>query len=412
MKKIILSAASLAVAAVASVSVAPTTSEAIPAFARQTGSACLACHFQSFPTLNAYGRSFKMNAFTDVGDQVLVEDDHLSLPSVLNMSVVFRPQLKTVSNNTTTESIAVPSDPVILVGGRAGENTGFFVEIDTTGGGFANTQLLNSYDMGDLKVGWSYFNSGFGEDAGMQLMSVWGQHGGLMGGKNLSINHSMTKSASYTYGTATVTPAFTPTTVTLATTSGDVAGFSAFAGNETWMASFGLIDPTANRGTTFSLAPVVRANYFLDVADFELGFGVIAVSGSTGGSNGIATIDAKRTGIDFQAQGEVADMQIGVYADYATAPAGSATTANAYNASIKDDRTGYSFRATLKPTHNIVLLAGVGQDKVGPGTVDKTLVGFEYEVYQNFVVAVTQDSEKISGAGTTDTTLIDIELLL
>ncbi|HIP07458.1 MAG TPA: hypothetical protein EYG66_06320 [Mariprofundaceae bacterium] len=392
MKKIILSAASLAVAAVASVSVAPTTSEAIPAFARQTGSACLACHFQSFPTLGSYGRAFKMNAFTDVGDQGLIEDDHLSLPNVLNMSIVFRPNLvstdTTVAGVTTTaETLDVPADPVILIGGRAGENTGFFVEIDTTGGGFANTQLLNQYDMGDLKVGWSYFNSGFGEDAGMQLMSVWGQHGGLMGGKGLSINQVMSK------------------------TNGDVAGFSAQIGNETWMASLGLIDPTANRGTTLSLAPVVRANYFLDVADFELGFGVIAVSGSTGGSNAIPTIDAKRTGIDFQAQGEMNDMQVGVYADWATAPAGSVTVANGYNASTVDDRTGYSFRATLKPTHNIVLLAGVGQDKTGAVTIDKTLVGFEYEVYQNFVVAVTQSSDD-DGTTKNDTTLIDIELLL
>ncbi|MDQ7005145.1 MAG: hypothetical protein Q9N67_09615 [Ghiorsea sp.] len=391
MKKIILSAASLAVAAVASVSVVPTTAEAIPAFARQTGSACLACHFQSFPTLSSYGRSFKMNAFTDVGDQGLIEDDHLSLPNVLNMSIVFRPNLVSTKSTTggvskTTEEIAVPADPVILIGGRAGENTGFFVEVDTTGGGFANTQLLNQYDMGDLKVGWSYFNSGFGEDAGMQLMSVWGQHGGMMGGKSLSINQVMSQ------------------------TNGDVAGFSAQAGNETWMASFGLIDPTANRGTTFSLAPVVRGNYFLDVADFELGFGVIAVSGSTGGSNGVVAIDANRTGIDFQAQGDLDFGQVGVYADWATAPASSATVANGYNPSKLNDRTGYSFRATLKPTHNIVLLAGVGQDKADI-TIDKTIVGFEYEVYQNFVVAVTQSSTD-NGTTKDDVTLIDIELLL
>ena len=44
MKKSILSAAAFAVVAVSAVAVAPTTSEAIPAFARQTGAACLSCH--------------------------------------------------------------------------------------------------------------------------------------------------------------------------------------------------------------------------------------------------------------------------------------------------------------------------------------------------------------------------------
>lgn len=33
--------------------------EAVPAFARQTGLSCSTCHFQHFPALNAFGRSFK-----------------------------------------------------------------------------------------------------------------------------------------------------------------------------------------------------------------------------------------------------------------------------------------------------------------------------------------------------------------
>lgn len=42
----------------------PGEAEAVPAFARQTGMACNSCHFQHFPTLNAFGRAFKAGGYT------------------------------------------------------------------------------------------------------------------------------------------------------------------------------------------------------------------------------------------------------------------------------------------------------------------------------------------------------------
>ncbi|WP_038247608.1 hypothetical protein [Ghiorsea bivora] len=389
MKKIILSAASLAVAAVASVSVAPTTSEAIPAFARQTGSACLACHFQSFPTLNAYGRAFKMGALTDVGDQALIEDEGLSIPAVVNWTAMVRPQFQSVDNGTTKANSIGFADQVFMVGGRGGEHTGVFIEFaaaDVAGGGqpYANVQLFNSWDMGDMKVGATIWADGFGEDSGLQLMSVWGQHGGLLGGKSLTINGAM------------------------AGLAGGV-GVTGWVGTDAWAAQLAMVDVASGAtgvGTGFTLAPVLRGNYFLEAGDWEVGLGAIAVTGSQN------NIDTKRTGIDVQAFGEVGDMQIGVFADYATAPK-SAT--NVY-ATATSDRTGYSFRATVKPTHNLIFLAGLGQDKAD-FTIDKTLVGVEWEAYQNFVVSLSYNEEKTSAFGVTPasktkTTLLDFELLI
>lgn len=66
----------------------PTTSEAIPAFARQTNMACATCHFQHFPALNAFGRSFKQGAYTMVGGQSMIQSDNLSLPVALNVSLI------------------------------------------------------------------------------------------------------------------------------------------------------------------------------------------------------------------------------------------------------------------------------------------------------------------------------------
>ncbi|MDQ6953090.1 MAG: hypothetical protein Q9M15_06165 [Mariprofundaceae bacterium] len=395
MKKTLLSAAAFATVAVSAVAIAPTTSEAIPAFARQTGAACLSCHFQSFPTLNAFGRAFKKGSFTDMGDQALIEDDELGIPAQLNIAAMIRPQfIKTTTAGVTKNTIAATADQVLMIAGRVGEHTGAFAELNA--GLFGNVQLMNSWDMGDLKVGANFYNTGFGEDAGLQLMSVWGQHSGLMGGGNLSINGSMAMAQ----GTA---------------------GVSAWVANDTVAVTLGLVDPSAGVGTSWKLAPMVRVQSFFDVGDMEIGAGAIIVSGQNQTTVGtvITPTDAKRYGVDFQIQGEAADMQYGVYADYASASAGTATKANIYT--VAGTRTGYSLRATIKPTHNMVFLVGMGQDKtaaggakgvgVGAAKIDKLLVGAEYEMYQNGVISLTYGSDK-TGAVTTKTTTLDFEFLM
>ncbi|MDQ6974948.1 MAG: hypothetical protein Q9M22_00105, partial [Mariprofundaceae bacterium] len=120
MKKTLLSAAAFAVAGVSAVAIMPTTSEAIPAFARQTGAACLSCHFQTFPAVNAFGRSFKLNAFTDVGEQALIEDEGLSLPSVLNASFVLRAQYNLSKTTFPTASSAAAAAASAASAGAAG----------------------------------------------------------------------------------------------------------------------------------------------------------------------------------------------------------------------------------------------------------------------------------------------------
>ncbi|RME84271.1 MAG: hypothetical protein D6771_04725, partial [Zetaproteobacteria bacterium] len=187
MRKHILAAAALAAAAL---TMAPTASQAIPAFARQTGSACLNCHFMSFPTLAAFGRSFKQGAFTDVGDEALVEDEGLSIPAVLNATFVVRGSIdkikdttKVAPNKSSWTDYAFPRDTVLLLAGRIGEHTGAFIEFD---GAAANWQLMNSFDTGNVKVGLNIANTGFGWTAPIEVSSVFGQHGGMLNGKNIS----------------------------------------------------------------------------------------------------------------------------------------------------------------------------------------------------------------------------------
>jgi len=424
MKKILLSAAAFAVVAVSTAVVAPTTSEAIPAFARQTGAACLSCHFQSFPTISAFGRAFKQGAFTDVGEQALIEDDDLSIPSVLNATVVIRPQIQSVKTSKTgavsTKSNSISyGDQVVLIAGRIGANAGGFVELG--GGAFGNHQLITSWDFGAVRGGVSYFNTGFGEDAGMQLSNVWGQHGGMLNSRVVSANHTMFKGA---------------------VGGGQIAGLTGFVGNETFTVQAGLVAPSDGttfggalgnaaapgaRGGTFKAAKMVRINTFMEVGGMNAGVGIIGVTGNVGKSNQyLGTVVApiqlemKRWGIDGQLEGEVADMSFGLYADYASAAASGAAKTNAYNNGT-GTLSGWSLRANVKPLHNVVATLGYGSMNAGSATVGAstktttTHVGAEYELYQNFVLALTYTDQKATTAAfttRTKTTLLDIEALM
>ena len=399
MKKSILSAAAFAVVAVSAVAVAPTTSEAIPAFARQTGAACLSCHFQSFPGLTAFGRSFKYNAFTDVGEQALIEDDALSIPSSLNATIVVRPQIQSVKTTgaPTQRTATLTADNVMLVAGRIGTNTGAFAEIG--GGSFANIQLINSVDMGGFKAGISFFNTGFGTTAGMEVSNVAGQHANLMGLR-----------------------ALTATSATEAGSMGQSAGITLFAANEMGFASLSGVAPSTAggqvaNGLTLRLAPQLRVFATPELAGFDAGIGFTWNGGKVGNQTPGTSTKADRFVIDAQLQGEVGDMQVGAYADYASAKVSSATYTNVFNASTVGKLTGYSLRATIKPIHTVVLGLGFGNNKTaGVQKVDTWKVGAEYEIYQNFVVALTYTSAKTKpNAGvssTTNTTLLDIEALM
>src|SRR5512141_1438973 len=97
MKKIVLTIAGVMAAA----AFAPEAS-ALPAFARQTGMACTACHFQKFPVLNGFGRAFKASGYTLMGAQGKVEGEHLSIPDTLNAAILLKYRYAKNTNNGVT----------------------------------------------------------------------------------------------------------------------------------------------------------------------------------------------------------------------------------------------------------------------------------------------------------------------
>jgi len=414
MKKTIFSAAAFAVVAVSAIAAAPTTSEAVPAFARQTGAACLSCHFQAFPALTSFGAAFKRGAFTSIGEEALLEDDGLSLPVVLNMSINSRIRFTKLQTTTTTAAgttsttvndALLPDETPIFIGGRIGTNTGAFMEY--TGGTAGGWQLMNSMDMGDYKVGLNLFNGGFGWTWGLETSSVFAQHGGLHQGKNISVQNALT---------------------------GSVEGLTAFVGNELFTASVVGVTaggPAANGlNALTTLMPGLRVWFTPEVADWNLGmgFGILKGNKSNLASGGgvaaglnaanvvvpggnLIQVQADNVFFDFQAMGEVGDTSVGVFADYAVAksnvPVVAGTTfVNLNGLAAGQKLTGYSIRTTVEPIHNAIFSIGYGKQTLKNTTlvagVDQNttflIVGTSYSFYQNFEVALTHQITSITNA--------------
>ncbi len=114
---------------------------AIPAFSRQTGIDCQACHAQHMPILNDFGQSFKASGYRTVGRQSTIESENLSIPENLNASMLLKGRYQSSNGNTlgaipgTTTNGGqwqFPDEFSLFFGGRIAKNIGFFFEGNTT----------------------------------------------------------------------------------------------------------------------------------------------------------------------------------------------------------------------------------------------------------------------------------------
>jgi len=439
MKKILLSAAAFAMVAASAIAVAPTTAQAIPAFARQTGAACYSCHFQSFPALTDFGRSFKRDAFTDVGEEALVEDDNLSIPAVLNATLVIHAAYMDQKDSAVPAASktggysngiwSLPIEAPLLIAGRMGKNMGAFGEFGggsagANGGPVANWQVMTSFDMGNFRMGLNAFNTSFGFTAGIETFNIFGQHAGVLNGNDVSAVSNV--------GNGNDT-----------TTLGGVQtqGLTLWAGNDLWFVGLTGWAPdipgAANVG--FSLIPGIRIAVTPQVAGWDTEIGGGWTNGTAGKSSsgigltpaGLKVAGADLWWIDAQAQGDLGNTSIGVYADYAhtkgkTGAANQVFSATAGTAGANADKTdGFSIRATVKPIPQWVFEAGYGQTKWSPtvGTSAKTKiwqVGGQYEFYQNVNLKLMYEDQKydngypgsVAPGNTIKTTTLELDALM
>lgn len=312
-------------------SMVPEDAKAVPAFARQTGMACVACHNQAFPALNSFGRMFKANGYTMVGGQSLIEGEHISLPMALNMSAVAKIRYAKTNGNTDTGTdhgqIQWPDEAAFLVGGKVADKVGFLMEI-----GMAGIATPVEVDM----------ETGEGEGEGIALLSSK-LHFNVaeFGGSNFSIVPFSTDGLGVGYGFELLNTgaqrAQRPieyrtgfsAAQALEVGSGAATGMSFVLGNNNYFVSYTPWTPGFN-GDNFDvsvsgLAHYFRAVYMPHLFGFDTGFGIQLWAGDSE----VADADGERVTastdawvIDAQALGEIAEMPLSLYASYGSTKGG------------------------------------------------------------------------------------------
>ena len=383
MKKIILSAASLAVAAVASVSVAPTTSEAVPAFARQTGAACLNCHFQAIPRLGQMAREFRAGGFTDASVD-LIEDEHLSLPAYFGASVLFKARVgfgddNNLWNSGSSSAFQYPDEAALLMGGRLGENTGALVEWN---GGPLSYKLIHMIDAGEMSVGLI-----------MASTDALGAAYAFNDPSNALIRN--------TRGSQ-----FRPGFLKNSSIQDAVSGYGVTLDGEMFHVS--LAQFIRNMGTNINDPAMpfgkgliyFSAAFIGDVAGFDTVAGIYSVSGTQSTRNGvpggaIADYSETTTGIDVQMQGELGDALAGLYFVYQMAGEQKNGT------TVAADYQGFNLLGTYSLNHSTLVKVGYAaeEDKTSGATTNTAVLGLVYDVAQNFAIDIEHNAvTKNSGA--------------
>ena len=425
MKKIVLSLAGV----MAAIAFAPEAS-ALPVFARQTGMACSACHFQHFPLLNGFGRAFKAAGFTMMGAQGKVETaegEHgstLSIPNTLNLGVLTTTRYDRIGNSPVgiagnSSGWAVPAaggEFSMFIGGRIAEFAGFLAELGlngaTAGTGAAKLALL--FPVGDARVGLvAITTGGQGIAHSFELLNtgaanthkVAAFNGSKSGGSTGTAgNHVAVTSAAQYLGTNTAA-----TGVSLV--ANNSMGYIVVGKYE--QAGVGTVGAGNGQSAAGSLPlSYVRLAGTFDVAGWDAAVGFQNWGGRTTAAALAVNGTNRATVIDGQMQGELAGMPAGFYASYGTASAGSQFAGGALTTSAAK-----SFNITGELgviPHTATVQLALRSATNGAGQADSgIMIGGTYELAQNIELSLTHTSN--SGAawtavanrfGKTETTLM------
>lgn len=353
MKKIALTFASV----VAIATFAPEAS-AIPAFARQVGMACSACHYQHFPVLNAFGRAFKEGGYTMIGTQEKLEGEGLSLPVVANMAVVgsFSYEKSNAAPSTTNASgasdgtLQMPAAVSLFAGGRGGENFGYEAEVNLngqSGGNGAGTGTGNAglirfkvpfvVDAGSVKTQIIPFSTQNGVADSFEVLNT-----GAVNVHAFNQSQMGVVSAAQYIGTAT-----------------NANGLALATSNEDFFAS--VVKWAANNGDGTGFSPssnYIRGVWTTDkISGWDAAIGFQSWSGSSSQQQVDVTsgvlVDTKAYAIDAQLMGDVGGMPLLIVASYAKAPASSGANVNLFNASTTLDASSFNIGAELGIVPNV-----------------------------------------------------------
>ncbi len=382
MKKIVLSIAAVMAAA----AFAPEAS-ALPVFARQTGMACSACHFQHFPLLNGFGRAFKAAGFTMMGAQGKVEGEGLDIPDRLNMAVFATAAFQTQSNNAAAaapvQKWMVPGSGgefSLFMGGRISEFAGFLSEVGLGGAGAAvgAAKLAMLFPVGDARVGLvMHTSTGQGAAYSFETLNTGaaGTHK-MMGNGGAAGQHVGAAYASQYFATNTA-----------------ATGISLVANNAMGFINIGGYDIAApGAGANSMPLRYVRVAGTFDLAGFDSAVGIQNYSGSSVQTGNVA----KATIIDGQMQGELGGYETGIYASYGRAPTvaaglvGGLPAIGTFNTSAVVARSTFNLAAEMgllpHTTFQVALRSATRADLATQTLSQKDnafMVGATYDLAQN-----------------------------
>lgn len=364
-----------------------TDSHAIPAYARQTGMACMECHFQHYPSLNDFGRDFKAGGYTDMGKQAgKIEKEDLSLPEVLHSSLFFKLRYQKTNGEelpgqrtTNSGEFQFPDEFSLLFGGRITKNIGFFLEgqlAEPSAPFLANFKIPFMFDVGTAsKAGVIPFTSdSLGVPFGFELLNTGAVH-------NIKpFEHGRDTSAQqYVAGEY---PA---------------EGVAFVFYNRLFFVNVSKWSPTHVAAKQAQAHGKPKANYLRAaitpvVKDWDLGFGAQWWGGSAEiddgtGTQTVAKVNTKEWAVDAQAQGMVGKLPLGIYLTHAVARGTSpGDTPNFFNIN-PNDRKATAIAAELGIIPNKATIM-VGYRKGDTGDVtnggdNAWLLGGTYQIAQN-----------------------------
>lgn len=382
MKKVVLTLAGV----LAAVAFAPEAS-ALPVFARQTGMACSACHFNHAPLLNGFGRAFKSSGYSMMGAQGRVEGEHLDIPDRVNMAVLTTTGYTKVQNSPG--AWAVPSNGgelSLFLGGRIMDGAGFLSELGM-GGAAAATGAAKLLYLPEITAGTRLglvfdTNNGQGVAHSYETLNT-----GAVNVHKIAIGQTNINaySAAQWMGTNNATTSVSVVGVN------DIGFFN--------VSAYDVAPQAMGVGASRFPLTYARAAATFDAAGFDMAAGVQRWAGVSNAQQfgvlqaAILAGNYDATVFDVQAQGDVAGLSTGIYASYGVAPKNSmygqgvapavANTFAASSANIGVDmNVGHELiaRAALRRAKN-------GADNLGDNAV---MVGVIYELAQNFEIHLTR----------------------
>lgn len=386
MKKLVLAL----VAMLASAAFAP-VANALPVFARQTGFACTQCHFQHFPLLNAFGRSFKAGGYTMMGSQPLVEGEHLSIPNTLNFGVLTTLGAEKVSQDDPTvasqDSFNTPAgggELSLFYGGRISENIGFLTELGAAGAAKTSSAKMPIF-----------YEVAEGTRAGVVFLTTSGQ-GAAHSFETLNTGAVAVHRMAPMPGANSAHIKVNSAAQYLGTNTG-AQGASLVVNNDNYFVNVGKYKMTpkdtdigsSTKGGTMRMT-YMRAAAMFDVAGFDSAVGVQAFRGDDGVEGTLKATEA--TIIDAQMQGKVGEMPLGVYASYGTAPVvdGNGVTGNHFNTGGAETASSMNIAAEIGVVPGVTtVMAAMRMGKNGKlsgadsVTDNALMLGVTYELAMN-----------------------------